>query len=75
MSLEHIGGTHNHLATLVTLSLQVGNLTGTALDVWYEATKLLGGSTVFQEATSEPDEKIKKPTACHLMPHNKHPGK
>jgi hypothetical protein len=42
---------------------------------WYEATKLLGGSMIFQEATSEPAGKSKKPTAWHLMPHNKQPGK
>ncbi len=30
---------------------------------------------VFQEATSEPTEIAKKPTAWHLMPHNQHPGK
>jgi hypothetical protein len=36
------------------------------------ATKLHGGSMVFQEGTSEPDKKTKKLTACHLMPHNKH---
>jgi hypothetical protein len=29
----------------------------------------------FQEAMSEPAGKAKKPTACHLMPHNKHLGK
>jgi hypothetical protein len=33
------------------------------------------GSVVFQEATSEPAGKAKKPAACHLMPHNKHLGK
>jgi hypothetical protein len=42
---------------------------------WYEATKLLGGSMVFQEATSEPTGKAKKLTSQHLMPHNKHLGK
>jgi hypothetical protein len=42
---------------------------------WYKATKLLGGSIFFQEARSEPDGKTKKPTACYLMPHNKHLGK
>jgi hypothetical protein len=39
--------------------------------VWYQATKL---RAFFQEATTEPDENAEKPTACHLMPHNKHPG-
>ncbi len=42
---------------------------------WYEATKLLGGSMVFQEATSEPAGKAKKLTAWHLMPQKKYPGK
>ncbi len=30
---------------------------------------------VFKEATSEPYGKIKKLTACRLMPHNKYLGK
>jgi hypothetical protein len=38
MSLECIVGTHNFLATLVTLSLQLWNLTSTALEVRHEAT-------------------------------------
>ncbi len=42
---------------------------------WCEATELLGGSLAFQEATSEPAGKAKKPTALHLMPHGKHLGK
>jgi cellulose synthase/poly-beta-1,6-N-acetylglucosamine synthase-like glycosyltransferase len=42
---------------------------------WYEATKLLGGSLVFQEATSGPAGKAQKPTAWYLMPHNKHPDR
>jgi hypothetical protein len=33
-----------------------------------------GGFLVFQKATREPDGKAKKPTAKHLMPHNKHSG-
>jgi hypothetical protein len=42
---------------------------------WYEATKLLGGYMILQEAKSEQAGKVKKPTAWHLMPHNKHLGK
>ncbi len=42
--------------------------------VRYEATKLVGAFMVFQEAMSELAGKAKKPTACHLMPHNKHLG-
>jgi hypothetical protein len=40
MFLERIVGTHNLLATFVTLSMQLWNSTGTALER-YEATKLL----------------------------------
>jgi hypothetical protein len=65
MSLEVIVGTSNLMATLVTLSLYSNY--GTRLVLlwggWYEATKLLWGSMVFQEATSEPAVKAKKLTA------------
>jgi hypothetical protein len=47
MSLERIVGTRNLPATLVTLSVQLWNLTGTALEVRHEATKGAGGSMVF----------------------------
>ncbi len=60
MSLEHLVGTHNLPATLVTLSLQLWNSTGTELGRLYEATKLLGGSMVFQKATCEPTGKTKE---------------
>jgi hypothetical protein len=64
MSLEHIVGTHNLPATLMTtiiVTMELGwYCTGGG---WYEATELLGGSMVFQEALSENARKAKKPTA------------
>jgi hypothetical protein len=52
MSFERILETRDLLANLATPSSQLWNSTGTALDFWYEATKPLVGSMVFQEPTS-----------------------
>jgi hypothetical protein len=44
MSLEHIAGTRNIPAALMTLFLGLWNSTGIALCGWQEAPKLLKGS-------------------------------
>ncbi len=75
MSLERIVGTCNLPATLITLTLKIWNLTSAALGQLVWSNKAAEGSMVFQKATSEPTGKTKKPTAWHLMPHNKHTGK
>ncbi len=75
MSLERKVGTHNLSATLVTLSLQLWNLTGTARGQLIWSNKPAGGYYGFQETTFELAGKAKKPAAWHLMPHNKHLGK
>ncbi len=49
MSIEHIVGTCNLLATLVTLPLQLWNLTGTALGVRHGVTKGAVGSQDFSK--------------------------
>ncbi len=67
--------TCNLPAALVTLSLWLWNLTGTAWGWLVWSNKAAGGSMVFQEATGESAGKVKKLTACHLMPHSKHLGK
>jgi hypothetical protein len=74
MSFERIVGTSNLLATLVTLSLQLWNLTVTALEHLVWGKKAARGFYDFSKG-HEPDGKTNKPTACHLMPHNKHLGK
>jgi hypothetical protein len=74
MSFEHIIVTHNLLANLVTLSLQLWNLTGTALERFIQGNKAAGGFYGFSKG-HKPNGKTKKPTACHLMSHNKHLGK
>jgi hypothetical protein len=48
MSLELIVGTHNILATHMTISLLLWYSTATALGGCYEATELLGGSLGFK---------------------------
>jgi hypothetical protein len=51
MSLERLVGTCNFLTILMTLSLQLWKLTGSALEVRHEATKGVG---VFHESSKGP---------------------
>jgi hypothetical protein len=53
----------------VTLSLQLWNLTGAALEVTHEATWVLGNSIILQRAMSEPAGKKQNSAAQPLMPH------
>jgi hypothetical protein len=56
----------------MTLSLQLWNSTGTALGQLVLGNKAAEAFYGFSRGHKRAQRKNKGPTACHLMPHNKH---